>query len=237
MLARVAHLTEDAAPPRGASTAQGTQLSDVELVERLRNGESHLFELLMRRHNQRLFRTARAVVHDDAEAEDVVQEAWVKAFAALGGFEGRASLSTWLVRITLNEAFAHQRRRRRFVPWDAESAMDQERVDTEAPPMESPEARAGASELRATLSRSIDALSVPLRLVFVLREVESLSTQETSEALGITPVTVKVRLHRARTALRREIERRVGTEVRSLYGFDGVRCDRMVAAVLARLAV
>lgn len=226
MLAPVTHLTP----------AQGTQLSDAELVERLRGGEPHLFELLMRRHNQRLYRTARAVVHDDAEAEDVVQEAWVKAFAALGGFEGRASVSTWLVKITLNEAFAHLRRRRRFVPWDAESAMDQEPVDKEAPATESPEARAETSELRATLTRSIDALSDPLRLVFVLREVESLSTEETSEALGITPVTVKVRLHRARTALRQEIERRVGTEVRSLYGFDGARCDRMVAAVLARLA-
>lgn len=223
--------------PQSLAPATVPQLGDTELVERLRDGESHLFELLMRRHNQRLYRTARAVVHDDAEAEDVVQEAWVKAFAALASFEGRASLSTWLVKITLHEAFARRRRRRRLVPWDAEGAMDQEQSVSVKSAMESPEARAGASELRATLTRSIDALPEPLRLVFVLREVESLSTQETAEALGISPENVKVRLHRARTALRREIEQRVDGEVGSLYGFDGARCDRLVAAVLARLAL
>ncbi len=223
--------------PQTASPDTIPQLGDADLVKRLLLGESHLFEPLMRRHNQRLFRTARAVVHDDVEAEDVAQEAWVKAFAALSSFEGRASLSTWLIKITLHEAFSRRRRRQRFVPWDAESAIDQQRIVSETPAMESPEARAGTKELRVTLTRSIDALPESLRLVFVLREVESLSTQETSEALGISPENVKVRLHRARRALRREIERRMGTEVTSLYGFDGARCDRMVAAVIARLAL
>ncbi len=223
--------------PQSLAPAAVAQLTDAELVERLRGGEPHLFELLMRRHNQRLYRTARAVVHDDAEAEDVVQEAWVKAFAALASFAGRASLSTWLIKITLHEAFARQRRRRRFMPLDGEGPMDQEHGVSAAPAMQSPENRAGASELRAMLTGAIDALPEPQRLVFVLREVESLSTQETSEALGISAENVKVRLHRARTALRSEIERRVGGEVRSLYGFAGARCDRIVAAVLARLAL
>ena len=234
MLAPVPPLPEGA--PSRQSAVQGPKFSDAELVERLLDGEPHLFELLMRRHNQRLYRAARAVVRNDAEAEEVVQEAWVKAYAALGSFAGRASLSTWLIKITLHEAFAHLRRRRRFVPWDAEGTMDPQGIEAAAPAVESPEARAGASELRATLSRSIDALSDSLRLVFILREVESLSTQETSEALGISPENVKVRLHRARAALRREVERQIGAEVRSLYGFDGDRCDRMVAAVLARIA-
>ena len=201
-------LTDPTAAEPGATSAS---ITDLELVARVRAGELHLFELLMRRHNQRLFRTARAVVHDDAEAEDVLQEAWVKAYAALDAFAGRSSLSTWLVKITLHEAFARQRRRRRFVALESEHEMNSE--TTAASPNDSPEVEAGTSELRRTLAQCIDLLPETLRPVFVLREVEELSTLEAAEALGISEENVKVRLHRARASLRLELERRMGSEL------------------------
>ncbi|MBP7149578.1 MAG: RNA polymerase sigma factor [Acidobacteria bacterium] len=216
--------------PRLATPPGPAPLDDLELVARVCAGETQLFELLMRRYNQRLFRAARAVLRDDAEAEDVLQEAWVRAFAALGRFEGRASVGTWLVRIALHEAFARRRRRQRFVALGTEDDMG-----LETTPGDSPEARASTRELRAALAGAIDALPEGLRVAFVLREVEGLSTAETAEALGLSPDNVKVRLHRARAALRRGLERVLGTELRAVHGFDGARCDRVVAAVMARI--
>lgn len=223
-------LARASAPPGAAP------LDDLELVTRLRAGELHLFELLMRRYNQRLFRVARAVLHDDAEAEDVLQEAWVRAYAAFGGFEGRSSVATWLIRITLHEAFARLRRKRRFVAIDAEDTMGSRSNPPAVDAHPSPEQQASTLELRAALERAVDTLPDGLRAVFVLREVEEMSTAETADALGLSAENVKVRLHRARAALRGELERRLGGTLRELWGFDGARCDRVVAAVLARVA-
>lgn len=212
---------------------------DEELVARIKAGEVRLFELLMRRHNQRLFRMLRALLPHDAEAEDVMQEAYVRAFAHLGDFAGRASFSTWLLRIAANEAMARLRRGRRFSPAAADLGDDEAAtvLSTLASPERDPEARAGTAELRALLTEVIDALPEHYRAVFVLREVEGLSTAETAAALELTPENVKVRLHRARALLRAAIDRRLGREVRQVFRFDGPHCDRLVAAVLGRLGI
>lgn len=209
-------------------------LGDEELVARIRGGEPWLYEVLMRRHNQKLFRLLRAMLRSDSEAEDVMQEAYVRAFAALSGFEGRASFSTWLLRIAAHEAMARSRKGKRFVLADPlEEASMFEGAGSEREP--NPEEAASASELGRVLTEAIDSLPESHRTVFVLREVEGLSTAETAEALGLSEENVKVRLHRARGALRTFVDHRVGREVRRIFLFDGGRCDRVVAAVLARL--
>jgi len=220
--------------PRPASPP--ASLSDAEVVARVLAGDDALFEILMRRHNQRLFRVARGILTDDSEAEDVLQEAWVRSFQALGGFRGESSVVTWLTRITAHEAMARSRRRRRLVPVAAVSGDDggpPEREDAAAPPDRAAENR----ELQRALSAALDTLPDPLRAVFVLREVEGLSSQETADALEISPENTRVRLHRAKAMLRRELDERMGREVRRLYLFDGDRCDRVVAGVFERLGL
>jgi RNA polymerase sigma-70 factor (ECF subfamily) len=212
---------------------------DDELVARIQAGEVRLFETLMRRHNQRLFRMLRALLRHDAEAEDVMQEAYVRAFAHLGDFAGRASFSTWLLRIAANEAMARLRRGRRFLSaavdiGDEEAEMV---LSALASPERNPEDQAGTAELRSLLTEVIDALPERYRAVFVLREVEGLSTAETAEALELTAENVKVRLHRARALLRAALDRRLGGEMRQVFRFDGPHCDRVVAAVLGRLGI
>lgn len=206
------------------------ELEDEEVARRVLGGEIELYELLMRRHNQRLFRIVRGLVDDDLEAEDVLQDAWVRAYEHLADFRGEARLVTWLSRIAVHEAYARLRRGRRFV------ALDPERVDL-------PDRREGSDperstldgELRAALERAVASLTVPYRSVFLLREVEGLSTAETAATLELTEEAVKVRLHRARARLRGDLERRLGEAARGLFGFAAERCDRTVAAVLARL--
>jgi RNA polymerase sigma-70 factor, ECF subfamily len=216
-------------PHRSAEPAvsPGPSLSDEEIVGRVLSGEAALFEMIMRRYNQRLFRTVRAYTPNASEAEDVLQEAYVNAYRNLAQFEGRARFSTWLTRIAIHEALARQKTRRRFTAVDGleqEPAMDP-----------TPEERATSSELRGVLQRAIDALPESLRAVFMLREVEGLDTDETAECLGISEANVKVRLHRARALLRSEIDREMGSEVRRLHQFAGERCDRIVAGVLQRI--
>jgi RNA polymerase sigma-70 factor (ECF subfamily) len=212
-------------------------LPDAEVVARVLAGDAALFEILMRRHNQRLFRVARGILADDAEAEDVLQDAWVRAFHALGGFRGEASVVTWLTRIAAHEAMARSRRRRRLVPVEAlgggEDGGPPEREDAAAPPDRAAENR----ELQSALSAALDTLPDPLRAVFVLREVEGLSSQETADALEISAENARVRLHRAKAMLRRALDERIGREVRRLYLFDGDRCDRVVSAVFERLGL
>lgn len=210
-------------------------LLDSEVVARVVGGDTALFEILMRRHNQRLFRVARAIVGDDHDAEDVLQEAWVRAFHALAGYRGEASVVTWLSRIAAHEALARTRRSRRLVAVEEGGAGDprSEPRDGRAAPDRAVENH----ELRRALRAALDDLPDPLRGVFVLREVEGLSSQETGDLLGISPENVRVRLHRAKAALRRTLDERFGREVRRLYRFDGARCDRGVAAVFARLGL
>jgi RNA polymerase sigma-70 factor (ECF subfamily) len=217
------------------SPAAGPGSSDEEIVERVRSGELELFEVLMRRYNQRLYRVARAVLRDDGEAEDVAQEAWVRAFTHLDQFAGRAKFATWLTRIALYEAWGRARRRRRFGPIDA--------VPGEVVPMREPssgrdpERETFDHEIGKVLEAAIDALPSTYRSVFVLREIEALSTAECAACLDLTEETVKTRLHRARALLRRELLARAEAASAEALTFAGVRCNRMVASVFARIGV
>lgn len=207
-----------------------TTLSDEEVVERVLAGDASLFEILMRRYNQRLFRVARAILSDDTEAEDVMQEAYVRAFRELASFRGEARFSTWLTRIACHEALARARKRRRLVPIG-------EGGEPPEPPSETagPEREMENRELQAVLRDAVEVLPDPLRTVFCLREVEGLSTEQTADALGLSIENVRVRLHRAKRSLRYKLDERIGREVRRLYLFEAPRCDRMVAGVFARL--
>lgn len=210
-------------------TAAPTTLSDEEVVARVLAGDTSLFEILMRRYNQRLFRVARGILADDAEAEDVMQEAYLRAFRELAGFRGEALFSTWLTRIACHEALARMRKRRRLVPIAGGEPPE--------PPAEThgPDREVENRELKDVLRQAVEALPDPLRTVFCLREVEGLSTEETADALGLTVENVRVRLHRAKMGLRQTLDERIGREVRRLYLFDGPRCDRIVERVFARL--
>jgi RNA polymerase sigma-70 factor, ECF subfamily len=208
--------------------------ADEELVGDIRRGETVAFEKLMRRYNQRLFRAARALLRNDAEAEDVVQETFVRAFRHLEEFEGRSAVATWLTRIAVNEALARLRRARRFEGAENDEEGRTLRVESTRP---GPEEEAGAHELRAVLTDAVDALPDELRSVFVLREVEGMSTVEAAEVLELTSEAVRVRLHRARAALRQSVEKRLGEEVKGLFQFAGTRCDRVVERVFERLGL
>ena len=212
-----------------AAAAGPAALTDEEIVERTRAGEIALFELLMRRYNQRLYRLARAVVRDATEAEDVVQETFVRAFEHLDQFAGRARFATWLTRIAVHEASARLRRRGRYM--DIEDSMP-----TLASGTAGPEQRTADRELGHAIEAAVDALPEVFGAVFVLRDVEGLSTAETAACLGINAETVKTRLHRARALLRNHITARIGAAGREAFRFDGARCDRMVATVMARIA-
>jgi RNA polymerase sigma-70 factor (ECF subfamily) len=207
-------------------------LSDEQVVERVLAGDVSLFEILMRRYNQRLFRVARGILADDAEAEDVMQEAYMRAFRELASFRGEALFSTWLTRIACYEALGRARKRRRLVPIAGHGGGEPPDPPSEA---SGPERELENRELQAVLRDAVEILPDPLRAVFCLREIEELSTEETANALGLTLENVRVRLHRAKQSLRQTLDARIGREVRRLYLFDGPRCDRIVASVLDRL--
>jgi RNA polymerase sigma-70 factor (ECF subfamily) len=205
-------------------------MPDEAIVTRVLAGEPRLFELLMRRYNRRLFRVARAVLRDDGEAEDVAQDAWVRAYAHLAGFEGRARFSTWLTRICVNEALARARRARRLEPLDPDDDAQETPMSTATP-----EQQASDGELRRVLEQAIDALSESFRTVFVMRTVEGLSVAETAECLGVAEETVKTRAFRARALLQRAIVERLDSVAGRAFDFQGARCDRIVARVLERI--
>ncbi len=195
------------------------------------------FERLMRRYNQRLFRVARAVLRDDADAEDALQDAYVQAYRKLDSFRGEAELGTWLTRIVINQALMRVRSRSRdrrvvsFTP-AGEGTRELDVADTQA---ESPSDAALRGEVRKVLERRIDELPEVFRTVFVMREVEEMTARETADALGIPEATVRTRLFRARALLREALDRDMESARGGVFGFDGVRCDRIVAAVLQRL--
>lgn len=219
----------------GPATSAQASDSDGVLVGRVLAGETALFERIMRRHNQRVFRAARAILRDDAEAEDVMQETYTRAFAHLGQFRGEAQLGTWLVRIAVHEAFARVRRRRRLAPLPPADDMEALPMPDRAVPVD-PEREANNAELRRLLERAIDDLPETYRTVFVLREVEGLSTATTAECLGVSEEVVKTRLLRARARLRDGLYERAGAVASGAFTFGAERCDRVVAAVLSRLA-
>jgi RNA polymerase sigma-70 factor (ECF subfamily) len=210
-------------------------LADEQVVDRVRAGEVSLFEVLMRRHNERLYRAVRSVLGRDDDAEDVMQQAYLSAYQHLRQFEGRARFATWLTRIALNEAFARIRRDRRLVqpPWEADAAADAMPEPTAATP--TPEISAAGAELRGLLESAIDTLPPSYRTVFVLRAVQTLTTTETASCLELSEEAVKTRLHRANAMLRQTLLETVGATSPAAFRFERPRCDRVVAAVLAGL--
>jgi RNA polymerase sigma-70 factor (ECF subfamily) len=215
------------------------KLSDLELAQSIAAGERGAFEPLMRRYNQMLYRTARSILKDDAEAEDAVQEGYLLAFRAIGGFRGEAKLSTWLVRIVANEAIGRLRKRGRdaeVIPFAGEAvAEDIPEHSMSHPTPEQPDQSARRAQTRRLLEAKIDELPDAFRTVFVLRAVEEFSVEEAAAALGIPEATVRTRFFRARALLRESLSREIDLAHGDAFAFAGARCDRIVANVLARL--
>ena len=218
----------------GAVLERWNGLSDEQVVHQVLDGQTALFEVLMRRHNERLYRAARAILRDDREAEDVMQQAYVNAYAHLRQFDGRASFATWLTRIAVHEALARVRRRKRFDALDPDDPSTQEKQMTWTFTPD-PERQAISRELAGLIEAAVDRLPDGMREVFVLRQVQGLDTAETAFSLGISEDAVKTRFSRARAALRRDLFDRAGLAAQSAFSFHQSRCDRIVAAVFARI--
>jgi len=227
--------------PSGALNIDIATLDDMELVRMARQRNGAAFRVIMQRSNRRLYRIARAIVHDDSEAEDVVQEAYVRAFAALADYRGESSLSTWLSRIVLNEALGRLRRRR--------PTLDLTSIENHQPsqsavipfPLAStqpdPERTMAQRQIQALLERAIDELPQIFRTVLMARVIEGMSVEETAEVFGLRPETVKTRLHRARHLLREALEKQAGPVMTNAFPFDGWRCERTTSKVLERLGL
>jgi RNA polymerase sigma-70 factor (ECF subfamily) len=215
--------------------ARNLPISDEEVVRRVRAGETGLFEVVMRRYNQRLYRVARAILRDDAEAEDVTQQTYVNAYRHLDQFAGRAMFSTWLTRIAVHESLARARRRGRFDQQEAVDDSNGNTMNTLKSTGPDPERQAFAGELRALIESAIETLPEHYRSVFVMRDVEGMSTAESAECLDITEETAKTRLHRARMLLRDALFERAGLESAAAFSFEAPRCDRVVAAVFEQI--
>jgi RNA polymerase sigma-70 factor, ECF subfamily len=208
-------------------------LSDEQVVADVLGGQTALFEVLMRRYNERVYRAARAIVGDDAEAEDVMQQAYVNAFTHLRQFKGQAQFSTWLTKIAIHESLLRVRRKRRYEPFEEDESgvtiwIGQDSAD--------PERQAASGELHALLESAIDRLPDGAREVFVLRQVEGMSTLEVAQALEVSEDVVKTRLSRARAALRRDLMDRMGSSAPDAFRFYQPRCDRMVSEVISRIS-
>jgi RNA polymerase sigma-70 factor, ECF subfamily len=214
-------------------------LGDSELVRLALQRNSTAFRIIMQRNSQRLYRVARSVVQDDCEAEDVVQEAYVRAFGSLGQFRGDSSLATWLTRIALNEALGRVRRQRPTVDLavlDAESAGPSRIIPFPLMPADSnPEQTAAQHQIRQLIERAIDDLPEIFRVVFVMRDVQDMSVEETADFLGLPAATVKTRLHRARHHLRRLLDDQLASTLHDAFPFDGKRCQKVADRVMERL--
>lgn len=215
-------------------------LPDSEIAKRIAAGDAGALAVLMRRHNQKLFRTARSILRDDAEAEDAVQEAYLLAYRGIERFRGEAKLSTWLVRVVANEALGRLRKRTRSAEvirmdgnWERDGDATEASMSEGAP--EQPDRGALRGETRRLIENAIDALPDGFRTVFVLRAVEEMSVEETAAALGIPEATVRTRFFRARSLLREALARQIDIACEDAFSFAGERCDRIVAGVLARI--
>ena len=217
--------------------AQG-DLDEACLIARAIENDVTAVRLIMQRNNRRLYRIARSVVRDDSEAEDVVQEAYGRAFTHLREFRGASSISTWLARIVLNEALGRIRRRRDTVDW---ASIENQRASVQVIPFPlvaaqpDPERTMAQREIQKLLEQAIDGLPDAFRLVLVARAIEGMSVEDTAELLAIRPETVKTRLHRARTLLRAKLEQDLGPSLTETFPFEGERCARMTSSVLERL--
>jgi len=208
------------------------------LLRHARGGDREAFRAIMQRHNQRLFRVARAVVNNDDEAEDILQDAYLKAFAAIALFRGESGLNTWLTAITLNEARGRLRRRRPSESLEVMEANGDRIIPFPGmAEIADPEAEAVRSETRRLLERAIDGLTDEFRIVFMLREVEGLSVEETAAQLDLNPQTVRTRLFRARQSLRQSLVSTLSSGMEDVFPFLGARCSRIADRVLERLSV
>jgi RNA polymerase sigma-70 factor (ECF subfamily) len=207
--------------------------TDEEVVERVKGGDTALYEILMRRYNQRLYRVTVAILRDGAEAEDVMQDAYVRAYEHLEQFEGRAPFASWLTRIAVHEAFARIRQRGHYEPLDEteDGEISMKTVDTTP----DPEQNASRSETSELLEAAVLGLPEPYRAVVMLRDVEEMSTKDAAEVLELTEENVKVRLHRGHAMMRSWLLARVGSSGKNAFPFMGERCDRVVQGVMARL--
>jgi RNA polymerase sigma-70 factor (ECF subfamily) len=223
--------------PLHAKTADALA-DDHELVRRIARHDASAFEVLMRRHNGTLFRVARSILGNDADAEDALQEAYIAAYLHVATFRGEAKVLTWLTRIVVNQALARQRSRvrdRRVVPFaEPREVPRAESLEAVPDPAETPESETIRGDIRRLLERKIDALPVAFRTVFMLREVSDLSAEETAACLSIPEATVRTRLFRARGLLREALARELDLATGDVFEFGGERCNRVVAHVLTR---
>jgi RNA polymerase sigma-70 factor (ECF subfamily) len=220
----------------GLNLAAWDDILDEEVIQRVRAGETGLYEILMRRYNQRLYRVARSILQNDEDAEDVMQEAYVRAYEHLHQFAGEAKFSTWLTKIAVYEALRRVRRHGRTEDLDSVSEAHSHVMTRATSSTRDPERQAYDHELRLVLERSIDALPEIYRLVFMLRSIEGITVAETAACLDIGAEAVKTRHYRARSMLRKDLEQRAGLVTAEAFPFHAPRCDRVVDAVYRRIA-
>jgi len=214
--------------------------SESDLVALARDGHEGAIRILIQRNNQGLFRVARGIVHDDAEAEDIVQEAYVRGFTSIDKFRGDAALATWLTRIAMNEAYSRVRKARPVIDPAVIEAQDSNAESKvimfpSSYGAANPEEEASRAQVRCLLEKAIDEIPEPFRLVYILRDVQGLSTGETAERLHIPADTVKTRLHRARKNLRKSLEHTIAPSFSDVFPFDGQRCVDMADRVICEL--
>jgi RNA polymerase sigma-70 factor, ECF subfamily len=215
--------------------ASAPEMSDEEIVRRVVGGERELFELLLRRYNQRIYRAVRAVLRNPDDTEDVMQQAYVSAYRHLHQFEGRASFATWLTKIALREAAAKNKKNVSLLHVVPELGAEDTTMNDFPEPGPDPETRAVAADLMQHVEAEVAALPETYRSVLLLREVEGLSTEETAACLDISTDVVKTRLHRARTMLRDALYRRAGVGLQTIFTFGSSRCDRVVSRVMEQI--
>jgi RNA polymerase sigma-70 factor (ECF subfamily) len=220
----------------GLNLAVWDGTADEDVVKRVLGGETALYEILMRRYNQRLYRVARSILRNDGDAEDVMQEAYVRAYEHLNQFAGQAKFSTWLTKIAVYEALGRLRRQGRTENLDSVLDSDRHVMARMTSDTRDPERQAYDHELRIVLEGAIDSLPETYRLVFMLRAVEGMSVAETAGCLDIGVEAVKTRLHRARSLLRKDLQQRAGVVTAQTFPFHLSRCDRVVEAVFRRIA-
>lgn len=224
---------------QASSTGATPDAEDPVLLERICAGDHAAFEALMRRHNGKLFRIARAIVKDDSDAEDVLQDAYIDAYRHVDDFRGGSQVGTWLTRIVINQSLMRLRKEKRrsvIVPFREPRTNGPDRPEADVPDQrtESPSSRVLRGEIRRILEQRIDELPLSFRTVFIMREVEDMSVEQTAECLEISPATVRTRLFRARALLRESLAQEIDLVTGDVFAFAGARCDRIVAAVLAR---
>src|SRR5437763_6790192 len=222
---------------RQAQAPEITAGGDAELVRRALGREEAAVRAIITANNRKLYRLARGILRNDGEAEDVVQETYVRAFTHLEDFRGDSSLATWLARIAMNEALGRLRHRRPGVEWSSlpEGALEAQIIQFPLASTDDPEKSMVQREIQRVVEQAIDELPEAFRLVFITRVIEGMNVEETAELLGLKPETVKTRLHRARNLQRDNVEKKIGPLIMEAFPFAGKRCERLTETVLRRL--